>query len=126
MNDHQLLEAAAQAAGTIHDVGNACMFREQCRAMAARIVELEAALRPFAAEFKRWDGLGCWDAMPIGQMCYEGEDDMQITFADLRRAAAACGPRQPEGKSGAVSELHTGDHGGLVGGEVQEVPDGQS
>ncbi|ANN66435.1 hypothetical protein [Bordetella bronchialis] len=89
-----------------------------------RIAELEVALRPFAEELKRWDGIGCWDAMTVGKMIDEGEDDMLVTFADLRRAAAVLkgGPTQAAAQAAPVSGQEGLVHGGSVAAGGARVP----
>jgi len=57
------------------------------RASSPRTEALELALRPFATEFKQWDGVGCRDAMTLDEMFSHAPGETAgVTFADLRRA----------------------------------------
>lgn len=62
---------------------------EREAALTARVAELEAALRPFAAEFADYDGCYVSDRMTLPEM-YDAAvpESSHLTFADLRRAAA--------------------------------------
>lgn len=92
MDDRQLPEAPARAQENIHDIGNSYMFREQCRAMAKRIAELESALRPFAKDAEMWVGVAD-DHRPMFHQAAADPDHAEFTVGDLRRAAAALGER---------------------------------
>ncbi|OZI26673.1 hypothetical protein CAL26_04955 [Bordetella genomosp. 9] len=92
------------SASGVHHIMNACMFRDDCRAMQARIdkmnetikaldsrvVELEAALRPFAKDAAMWSMVSS-DYRPMFFQLAGEPDPAKFTVGDLRRAAAALG-----------------------------------
>jgi len=66
--------------------------RSTTEALSGSEDPLKSSLRPFSDEFKRWDGVGCWDSMTLDEMFSHAPGEVSgITFADLRRASEALG-----------------------------------